>query len=469
MILFCLGVIGVEMCLALLSRMHFSKYKGKWRVAAPWLAMGEAIFEWWRKYFSLDYFVHTFRSVHVESRTTVETMVRERIIKQIAVTLAVLFVSCLGTIFVYCASAEQSEGAVVIQRPTYAEDTQEKKLDLMVGQEVYSYSLQVSPQELTQEEFDRRAETLFVQLETGILGDNKDAEHIDKNLCLPTVDDENIFRLRWESSQPDILSSSGVVHLEEQSIACPVELSVTVEYLDYEATHSFCLVIQREEKCEDASVNAAKEMLEHIEKGARNDAKFTLPDKIGKVKVLFEKKQNQALQCLVVGILCAGLVIPLSILKEQEEIRKQNAVLKAKYCFFVKRLWLLLGAGMTVQRALREFVDRSVYEDRLVKEIGYALHQLDAGGEEAVVYEELGRQLQIPEYRRLMLHISQYIRVGHNNLQSLMEQEMQSAFETRKELAKQKGEKASTKLLFPMILLLAIVMIIILYPALYSV
>jgi len=46
-----------------------------------------------------------------------------------------------------------------------------------------------------------------------------------------------------------------------------------------------------------------------------------------------------------------------------------------------------------------------------------------------------------------------------------MEQEMQQVLEKRRELAKKKGEEASTKLLFPMILLLVLVMVMIVYPA----
>ena len=42
---------------------------------------------------------------------------------------------------------------------------------------------------------------------------------------------------------------------------------------------------------------------------------------------------------------------------------------------------------------------------------------------------------------------------------------MQTALKKRRELAKKKGEEASTKLLFPMIVLLALVMVLIVYPA----
>ena len=101
----------------------------------------------------------------------------------------------------------------------------------------------------------------------------------------------------------------------------------------------------------------------------------------------------------------------------------------------------------------------------LRRELEYAMHQLDTGSEESWVYEQLGRRLELPEYYQLLQHISQYIRMGTKDLRNLMEQEMQQALEKRRELAKKKGEEASTKLLFPMILLLVLVMVMIVYPA----
>ena len=136
-----------------------------------------------------------------------------------------------------------------------------------------------------------------------------------------------------------------------------------------------------------------------------------------------------------------------------------------QYPSFVNRLWLLLGAGMTVQTGIRQILSEMEKDWLLRRELEYAMHQLDTGSEESWVYEQLGRRLELPEYYQLLQHISQYIRMGTKDLRNLMEQEMQQALEKRRELAKKKGEEASTKLLFPMILLLVLVMVMIVYPA----
>ena len=49
-----------------------------------------------------------------------------------------------------------------------------------------------------------------------------------------------------------------------------------------------------------------------------------------------------------------------------------------------------------------------------------------------------------------------------------MWQEAESACEQRRALARKKGEEAQTKLLFPMILMLLVVMILVMVPAIFS-
>ena len=61
--------------------------------------------------------------------------------------------------------------------------------------------------------------------------------------------------------------------------------------------------------------------------------------------------------------------------------------------------------------------------------------------------------------------IVQNLRKGSSGLRQMLEKEVADAFVLRKNLAKKAGEEAGTKILFPMMLMLCIVMVIILVPA----
>ena len=80
-------------------------------------------------------------------------------------------------------------------------------------------------------------------------------------------------------------------------------------------------------------------------------------------------------------------------------------------------------------------------------------------------YEHFGRRCRIPSYNKLATLLSQNIRKGAANLPLLLREESKDAFEERKHLARSMGEKAGTKLLVPMMMLLGITLVIIMVPA----
>ena len=62
----------------------------------------------------------------------------------------------------------------------------------------------------------------------------------------------------------------------------------------------------------------------------------------------------------------------------------------------------------------------------------------------------------------------QNLKKGSKGMAEMLSYEVGQAFEERKNLAKRFGEEAGTKLLFPMILMLVIVMVVLIIPAFLS-
>jgi hypothetical protein len=96
------------------------------------------------------------------------------------------------------------------------------------------------------------------------------------------------------------------------------------------------------------------------------------------------------------------------------------------------------------------------------------LNEIKSGIPESDAYYNMGHRINIPVYIKLMSMLSQNVKKGTKDLLAAMETEEQAALQARKELAKKRGEEAGTKLLFPMIVLMAIVMIIVVMPAILS-
>ena len=191
-----------------------------------------------------------------------------------------------------------------------------------------------------------------------------------------------------------------------------------------------------------------------------------IPDEVGDAKIKLDNNKTKSGSILMLGVLIAVITIAISISRLVEIGHKRDAKLMQEYPFFVDSLWLYIEAGMNIKRAISEYVNAAENVNSLLtQELNYTLNQIDNGEAEYQSYEELGARLNLPVYVSLMRHISQNLQMGTKDLRMLMETEVTIALEAKKEAAKKLGEEASTKLVFPMIILLVVVMMIIMTPA----
>ena len=145
------------------------------------------------------------------------------------------------------------------------------------------------------------------------------------------------------------------------------------------------------------------------------------------------------------------------------------------YPEIMNKLTLLLGAGMTVKSAWQKIV-RDYEGQRRDREVRYAYeemaaacHEMQSGVAEAESYERFGKRCGLKAYRKLAALLSQNLRKGTKGLTELLSMEAVQAFEERKAAAKRRGEEAGTKLLGPMFLMLAMVLVIVIVPAFLSI
>ena len=136
---------------------------------------------------------------------------------------------------------------------------------------------------------------------------------------------------------------------------------------------------------------------------------------------------------------------------------------------------LLLGAGLGMRKVLERIaVDyrknlalggqkRFAYE-----EIVFTCQEMENGVSEQEAYQRMGMRMGTGAYRSLAVLLTQNLKKGSKGLLELLKQESQEAFEERRRQAKTTGEKASTKLLLPMGMMLAVVLVILTVPAFLS-
>lgn len=102
------------------------------------------------------------------------------------------------------------------------------------------------------------------------------------------------------------------------------------------------------------------------------------------------------------------------------------------------------------------------------EEILYTCRELHSGVSEGLAYEHFGRRTGLQEYIRLSTLLAQNLKRGNSTLLDRLREEAEKSAEERLQQSKKLGEEAGTKLLVPMVLMLAVVMVVIMIPAMSS-
>ena len=151
--------------------------------------------------------------------------------------------------------------------------------------------------------------------------------------------------------------------------------------------------------------------------------------------------------------------------KVKEKMDERNLQLLGDYAGFVSKLSLYMGVGLSLENIIRRIVDKEDKNRYFVRELEIALREIENHIPENEAMENFASRCKLSCYLKLSVLINQNIRKGNNNLSGQLKEETGKAFEERENMVKKYAQEAGTKLLFPMLLMLLVVMVMIMYPA----
>lgn len=373
----------------------------------------------------------------------------------------------------------------VMERKTYGRGSHTEELDIRIGQddtakkEKIRSKVEISERQYTEEEVQELFDRIIRRMDRMIQGENKTLEHVDRDLNLMTEVPGEPVKIRWTLDRYDVMNSRGELQeakLKEDGVA--VNITAVLTYTEDEKRqkiHHFCVpVYPRAMTGKEKYIKAVKESLRTADKQNPTKPSVHLPEELNGRKLTYYRPfQYRGIVIIVMGILIGGLLVALqkqNQLQEQEERKKQ---MLRDYPEIINKLTLYLGAGMTVKRAWRNIVEAYVKDEQSGERYAYeemkkTCYEMDSGMTEAQSYESFGRRCEVQVYIRFGALLSQNLRKGTKGLTHLLKMEAVQAFEDRKAQAKRLGEEAGTKLLFPMFLMLAVVLVIVIVPAFFS-
>lgn len=378
-------------------------------------------------------------------------------------------------------SAKKMDG--VLWRNDYGGGSRMEDLEVAVQGEKKRIPVQieVAEKQYSEEEIQKLFKRIIQKMEGMILGENESLDRIEHDMNLLTKIPDEPVEVSWELDHYDVMNVRGELQPEfvkEEGTLVTLHAVLTYseneeEQAAYQCTANvFPRTLDKKEK-EKLQI---EETIRRREEESRTSKKLRLPDKIlDKEAAYYRKMDSRGLVLMIMGILTGILLYALDIQNKGKEEEQKKRQMILDYPEIVNKMTLFLGAGMAAKRAWRKVVEdyesqKDIWGERYAyEEMKRVCHEMESGVAESESYENFGRRCNVQAYIRFGALLSQNLRKGTQGLTQLLKMESVQAFEERKARAKRLGEEAGTKLLLPMFLMLAVVLVIVIVPAFLSV
>lgn len=373
----------------------------------------------------------------------------------------------------------------VLKRNPYGQGSVTEELEVQKDGERQksSVTVEVGERQYTDGELEDVFEKAVAELEQTILADNESLEevHSDLNLVTELLDDS--IAVEWEVDRYDLINVYGELNqenLEQETDGILVELKAYLRYTQDETRQILHVIDAKLYPVERTKTEQEKEeildAIAETDNETATEEYLALPTEIaGNTVVYYRPFDKRSAMFLFLGMTFSILLFFLEQQNKKEDAKKKQEQMMRDYPEIISKINLLLGAGMTVKNVWKKIVEdyekqksilgvRFAYEEMLV-----TYREMQSGIVEAECYEHFGKRCGLRPYRKLGALLSQNLRKGTKGLTALLSVEALQAYEERKMRAKRLGEEAGTKLLLPMFLMLAVVLVIVIVPAFLSI
>lgn len=405
-----------------------------------------------------------------------ETEKKKYYLEKISMSLFVIFVGLIVSILLSISSQNKTlirDGA--IERKGYNEGSVKVDVEIFCEDgKAEDLTVEVSDMDYTKDQIQWFYEECKPYLEESVLGDNKSLDHISEDLSFQKKIDGFPFRISWKSKDHSVIKNSGEINgnaLNEEGSF--VMLEATLTYQDFTFLYEFgCIVYPKSLSEKEQFALDLENALSDANQATITEDTYYLPNQVAGKEIRWQEKTKD--QGKTVIWLMIGFGILIYFLKDKDlftkTVQKKEEML-SDYPEIITKMTLLVGAGMTVRNAWKRIVleyaaKRGTHYRYAYEEMLLTYKEMEAGISETIAYDRFGRRCEIREYVKFSALLVQNLKKGTKGLTEMLESEAENALQERRNQARIRGEKAETKLLVPMMLMLFIVLFMIMVPAL---
>lgn len=408
-------------------------------------------------------------------KTSAEELYKQYIEKKITyflkgITVLIMVIVCMSLF----GEKETLEGNSII-RNGYGE--LEKGITLIAKSEGMEEEIVVSieARHYTKNELDIMADEVFqilqkeVFLREDVIKENK-IYIVRQHLYLPANVAKYPFSIVWESNNYEVIDENG--YINEMVSEDGEEVCITAKLSCYEYVWEkeyYLKVFPIKKNWNDSFKERLSEAIETIDINTAHEETLLLPNEVEGHRIAYETKREYS----NVVVMCFGIMALVLMFFSMDnallsQIENRNSQLLCDYAKLVSKLSLYLGAGVSLRTAFTRILQNIDRTRFYVRELEVTMREINNGISENEAIEKFARRCNLSCYIKLGVLINQNMKKGNNQLCEQLKLESKKAFEERKNIARKYGEEAGTKLLFPMLLMLLVVMVIIMYPAFVS-
>lgn len=402
-------------------------------------------------------------------------------IKKLLKPLLLFLAGVIGGTALFVLDLQDSElpKGYFLERPRMGQGNREEELEVHWEHGREKISVFVEEQKLSREEIREYLEQTAAGLDTWILGENPDAEHIKTPLKLPREMDGLPLSIEWSIPSESPVHSDGSLRQQELPREGVVtKLTAKLQWEEEVLLRTFYLRVYPPDITEkEQFFQALWRAVEQKGQDSGYKEQQELPRKAGDIQLSWKRPVNKrGISILLLGAAGAVFQVLAGRREAEKKEEKKRAQMEMDYPEIVSKLKLYMEAGLTCRAAWVKIAGdyqekrkngqarlRYAYEE-MVK-TGY---EMQSGVGELRAYERFSDRCQAPCYKKLTGLLIQNVRKGTRGLGAMLETEMWQAFQERKSLARRQGEEAGTRLLLPMVGMLGVVMVIVIAPALMS-
>lgn len=172
-----------------------------------------------------------------------------------------------------------------------------------------------------------------------------------------------------------------------------------------------------------------------------------------------------------------GIAIVVYFAYDQEltrQIKERKAEIEMEFPIFIDKFVLLLNCGSSVYGALDQAIQSALINDPekashpLYQELVTLRQEIQQGISDVDAFENFGRRVRLSNIMKFSSLIGQAIRKGDKEISRSLSGLVKEAWEKKKQLAKEKGAQASTKMMFPLAIMLIAIVVMIMAPAIFQ-